>query len=427
MRQHMPDDGDEIDGWNRALGVNQAAQQRGPNSPAAKVEVIQGGGVTVEGSKDPVLWTDAGAWDEETLERRPWVVPGYAMRGAVTVVAGMGSAGKSTLMVGWSVACAIGEAISRFVPPGPLKVLTYNVEDDAAEQRRRLSAALRPFGRIPRDIAGRIIRCGPAGVGTLIERDLNGQITLTAAWQGLDALIGLHEPDLVILDPLVELHTAEENDNTALRLVIAHIRELAQRRRCAIILVHHTRKGATAGDMDAIRGAGSLVGAARAAFTVTPMSEEEAETLGISQLIRRHFVRVDSVKGNYAPAQEADWHQLQEYQLDNGETVAAIIPWTPPAATGPSPEALAVIEAELRRGTAGGPYSPRLAVEQPRSVAGLLAQRGITSADRQKATLKALLAAGWQVLRFRDRDGDKRSGLRSPDGLPQAKWLDGEG
>lgn len=409
----MPD-GDDDDGFNRAMDAN-----RGP------IRAVRGGAVPSRDGK-PVLWSDAGEWVEATLKPRPWVVPSYAMRGAVTIVAGQGSAGKSSLMVGWAVAAAIGQPLGRFIPTEPLKVLTYNVEDDADEQRRRLSAALRPFGRYPRDLVGRVIRCGPAGVGTLIDRDMTGQISLTPAWDALKALLIEHRPEIVILDPLVELHTAEENDNTALRLVIAHIRELAQTHDCAVILVHHTRKGAVAGDVDSIRGAGSLVGAARAAFTVAPMSEEEAETLGISDRTRKHYVRVDSVKGNYAPAQDADWHQLQEYELDNGEVIAAMIPWVPPAAaSGPSPEAMALISAAIERGTAGGPYSPRLAPDQARSVAPLLAQHGMASAAAQKKALKALLAEGFQVLAYRNANGDERNGIRAPSGLPAAKWVEG--
>ena len=34
-------------------------------------------------------------------------------------------------------------------------------------------------------------------------------------------MIGAQCPDVLILDPLVELHDAEENDNTALRAVMA--------------------------------------------------------------------------------------------------------------------------------------------------------------------------------------------------------------
>jgi AAA domain len=417
MSWAMDDPDDDIAGFNRAMDANRPGQ--------AIRAVVQGGAVTDPSGK-PVLWSDAGAWDEAALTPRPWVVPGYAMRGAVTVVAGMGSAGKSTLMVGWAIAAALGTTLGRFAPIRPSRVMLYNVEDDADEQRRRLSAGLRSAGAAPRDIAGKVIRCGPNGVGTLIDRDLGtGQIVLTAGYQALEALIQQYRPDIAMLDPLVELHTAEENDNTALRLVVAHLRELAQKHRIAILLIHHTRKGATAGDVDSIRGATSLIGAARAAYTVTPMSEGEAEELGISMATRRGFVRVDTVKGNYAPAQEADWHELVEHELDNGEQVAAIVPWRAPvAAAGPTPEAMALITTELERGTAGGPYSPRLAPDQARSVAPLLAKHGITSPAAQKKAMKAILAEGFSVQPFRTANGDERNGIRAPSGLPVAKWVE---
>lgn len=377
----------------------------------------------------PALWIDTDAWVEEQVPARPWIVPGYMMRGAVTLVAGMGSAGKSSLMVGWAVSLAFGEALGRFEPRGQFTVALYNVEDDQNEQRRRLSAAMRPIGRHPGQLGGRIIRCGPRDVGTLIERDATtGEISTTAAWADLVAMLTERKPDVLILDPLVELHTAEENDNTALRSVIAKFRALAQQHQIAIVLVHHARKGSVAGDMDGVRGAGSLVGAARSVFTVTPMTEEEAVELGVQVETRRRFVRVDSAKANYAPSSEAAWHELQDYELDNGESVAAILPWAPPQAArvGASVEQLALIGAAVSRGLHGGPYSPRLSPDQPRSVAALMAQHGVTTDKAQKATLKALLAQGFTVQEWLDGQRRRRTGLRAANGSPAAKWCESQ-
>lgn len=370
------------------------------------------------------LWLDDADWIEAQIRPRPWVVPGYLMRGAVTVLGGPGSAGKSSLTTAWSVSLALGIPLGGFVPSEPATVLTYNVEDDQDEQRRRLSAALRRVDRHTSALRGRVLRCGPQGVGTLLERDLNGQLTMTGAWERLVQIIEDRRPDVLVLDPLVELHTAEENDNTALRQVIAHIRALAQQHHLAVVLVHHTRKGAVAGDVDSIRGAGSLIGAARAAFTVAPMSKEEAEELGIPEDGRRSYVRVDSVKGNYAPARAAAWHELVEYTLDNEEQVAAIVPWDcPQAAEGPSLEVMALIEAAVERGTPQGPYSPRLALDQDRSLAPLLAQHGITTTPAQKGVLKRLQQRGFTVERFIGLQRKAVTGLRAPNGAPDARWL----
>ena len=393
-------------------------------------------------AEGPALWTQSDPWVEADIPRRPWLARGYLLRGSVTVLAGMGSAGKSSLCVAYAISLALGVRFGRFasvaLPEGqdvggePMKVLIYNVEDDDDEQRLRMSAALRQFGAMPADIAGKVVRSGPTGIGTLLERDqFTGGITFNAAWTELDALIAQHKPDLVVLDPLAELHTADEVDNTALRAVIAHLRGIARRHNCAVLLVHHVRKGSEAGDMEAIRGASSIVGAARVALTCAPMTSAEADQLGVPVDLRRRFFRVDSAKANYSPASDAAWHELTEYQLDNGEYVAAAVPWSPTggAAAGPAaaaPEALALLAAEVTRGAAAGPYSPRLEAGEVRSVAAVMARLGIDKPAAQRAALRWLTGQGFTVAEYKDGQGRPRKGLRAPDGGPAARWMGGD-
>ena len=283
------------------------------------------------------LWVDDADWIEERIERRPWIAPGYLMRGAVTVLSGPGSAGKSSLIVGWTIALALGRRWHRFSPGTPARAFNYNTEDDRAEQQRRMSATLRQFDASPRDLAGKVIRIGPNGTGTLLRRDpVSGRLTFTAAMRALEEMIGAQSPDVLILDPLVELHDAEENDNTALRAVMAKFRNLAIQHNLAVVLVHHARKGSgsSAGDPDSLRGASSIVGAARIVLTVLTMDEEQAAKLGIGAKDRARYFRVDGAKSNYAPLADAEWFERVEYDLDNGEKVAAAVPWQPPSAFG---------------------------------------------------------------------------------------------
>jgi RecA-family ATPase len=201
-----------------------------------------------EGSDPPsaALWIDADGWDEADISTRPWIAPGYALRGAITVIAGPPSAAKSSLMLAWACAVALGQEHGDLRPTAAGSVIIYNVEDDQAEQRRRLSAALRQFDAAPADIAGKVIRAGPAGIGTLFSRDASGALSSTAAMARLRELIAERRPALLIADPFAELHVEEENDNTATRAVIAAFRALAVEFNIAIILVHHTRKGTLA-------------------------------------------------------------------------------------------------------------------------------------------------------------------------------------
>ena len=298
-----------------------------PNpNPVWEPEAEQGG------PAQPAIWVDAGIWDETSIPKRPWIAHGYLMRGAVSCLSGRSSGGKSSLVVCWTIALATGKTIGEFSPSSPSIVVNYNVEDDQDEQRRRYSAALKSMGKTPADIANRVIRCGPRNIGTLFERDPNtGQIILTKALESLEQLIVENKGDVLICDPLAELHNADENDNTAMRAIIAAFRGIAQRLGIAVLIVHHDRKGANIpGDMDRLRGASAITGAVRVLLTLTGMTLEEADKFGIDPAERRRYFRIDGAKSNYAPAQEAEWWRLDGYELENGDCVAACLPWTPP-------------------------------------------------------------------------------------------------
>ena len=287
-----------------------------------------------------VLWSIIQPWDPAAISLRPWISKGYLMRGSVTVISGPGSAGKSSLMVAWASSLAIGCAFHRMKPNGnrPFRVATYNVEDDANEQKRRFSALLFRLGLTPNTFDGRLAILGPTGVGTLLHTARDGTLLVnTVMMDQLEAFLDEFCPDVLILDPFVELHVAEENDNTAVRAVMARLRSMAIKHNMAVVVLHHARKGAgEAGDMDSLRGASSIVGAARVVLTVNVMTAQEAESFGLAPERRRNYFRLDGAKNNYAPIEEAEWFERVEIQLDNGENggsgdlVAVAWPWHPP-------------------------------------------------------------------------------------------------
>jgi len=297
-----------------------------PEPPQIEVERI-----APSPGKSP-LWVDGLPFNAATIPRRPWAVPGYLMRGSVTVLSGQGAGGKSSLVVRWTVNLAAGEALGQFAPTGPMRVVNYNTEDDRDEQQRRYSAALKASDHKP-EVLQRIIRCGPEDVGTLFERDtVTGRITPTAAMEQLEELCVTTEADVLFCDPLAELHNAEENDNTAMRAVVAAFRSLAKRLNIAVVILHHDRKGNSApGDMDRVRGASAISGAVRVMLTLTTMTEEEADKLGIPPDQRRRHFRIDGAKSNYAPTQDAEWWRLAAYEIENGEQIAACMPWQAPS------------------------------------------------------------------------------------------------
>jgi hypothetical protein len=241
---------------------------------------------------------------------------------------------KSSLTLAWTCSIALGRDYGDFRPGARGTVIVYGVEDDRDEQRRRLSATLRQFEAVPAEIRGRIIITGPKAVGTLLGFDSNtGSISETSAMAELRGLLLQHRPDALILDPLVEIHTAEENNNIALRAVVARLRALAAEFNMAVIILHHTRKGTVEpGDPDAARGASSLVGAGRIVLTLCTMTETDADLLAIAadRKTRSAYLRLDDAKQNYAAIGDARWFEKIVYMLDNGEHVPAAVPWTPP-------------------------------------------------------------------------------------------------
>jgi hypothetical protein len=103
-----------------------------------------------------------------------------------------------------------------------MRVAVFNAEDDIAEQQRRVAAALRLFGVTKAALGDRLRLLQPTRTGMLIEVDPETRkLRHTPLMAELLDLLDGFKPDLLILDPLVELHDAAENDNTALRHVIA--------------------------------------------------------------------------------------------------------------------------------------------------------------------------------------------------------------
>jgi hypothetical protein len=367
------------------------------------------------GAGKNLLWKITEPWDDLAIPPRPWIARGYLMRGCVTLVSGPGSAGKSSLMVAWASALALGCAFGRFKTPCPLRVATYNVEDDANEQKRRFSAMCAQLQLKPDAFAGRLAILGPEKVGTLLHMPRDGRpMVNTPVMDRLVSFLDEFKPDVLMLDPFVEMHGAEENDNTAVRAVMAAFRAIAAERNIAIVILHHSRKGVgTPGDPDSMRGASSIVGAARVALTLNIMTEDEAKAFEIKPEDRRDHFRLDGAKSNYAPIEEAEWFKRHERRLANGDGVAVAWPWKPPnvlAATNP---------ADLNRALdliAAGPdpdslYSPTKRGGNSRW-AGVALQETCAMNDVQAGTvINAWLHSG---LLIKDTYRDKKEGRERP-------------
>jgi RecA-family ATPase len=135
-----------------------------------------------------------------------------------------------------------------------------------------------------------------------------------------------------------------ENDTGKMDTVVRIFAKMADTQNCAIELSHHTRKllpGSTEDySVDDMRGAGSLKDAMRAVRMLNFMSKADAEGVGIAELERTSYFRVDRAKANNSPpAKSATWRKFINVDLPNSDEVGVIIPWEFPSQDGPpSPE-----------------------------------------------------------------------------------------
>jgi hypothetical protein len=307
------------DGWDQALGHGSEPPPAPPPAPAIAASLH--------------------AWREpSTIPPREWIYGRFLCRRYVSALISPGGIGKSTLIVADAVAMAIGRTLVADKPHEPLRVWIWNGEDPADETERRIAAVVLQHGIDPAELAGRLFV--DTGREMPIKIATAGKAGTTVAVPVIEALIATiteNRIDVLLIDPFVSSHDVAENDNGAIDAAVKAFAQVAHRTRCAILLVHHSRKlnGADA-DIDSARGGSAIAAAVRSARVLNVMSSNLAKSFGISESQRRFHVRVDDAKANLAPATAATWFRLTGVSLGNGtrerpeDQVAAAEAWTPP-------------------------------------------------------------------------------------------------
>lgn len=316
---------------------------------------------------------DLGEWDfgaENTdptlIEPRGWLLGNWFCREFVSSLVGDGAAGKTALRI----ACAMALATGREDILGPglhiferVPVLYLCFEDGERELRRRLWAAMLHHHIANADIAGFLY--ASAITRHEIKLAVEGEFRQTKVGPLKDALersIDRRQPGVVMLDPLVKTHGLDENSNTAMDLVIEILTNLSIRKKIALDVPQHTRKGlAEPGNADRGRGASAVKDAGRLMYTLCDMTPEEANKLELGNDDRLDLMRVDSAKVNIARRNtNATWFRRVGVRLGNtgvnplyphGDTVQTVERWFPPdTINGLSKNTLIEIFKQIRQG-----------------------------------------------------------------------------
>ena len=267
-------------------------------------------------------------FDEASIEPRRWIYGNHYLRSFVSVLASAGGVGKTSLQIVEALAIVTGRPLLGEAVKEQTNVWIVNLEDPLEEIQRRVLAAMKHYGIHPDEVRGKLfVNAGRDFSLKFGIQTREGVLPNTKLVEYLCRKIPEKQIGCTFIDPFVGAHSINENDNMAVNAIVGEIRRVADETHCAIGLVHHIRKGnGEDASIDSVRGAGSLIGAARAARVVNRMSPDEAARIGIDEAEARSIFRVDDGKANLAPpADSAVYRKMIGVKIANGEWIGVCV------------------------------------------------------------------------------------------------------
>lgn len=181
------------------------------------------------------------------LGRPAWLVESLWAAGGAGVLGGHPKSGKTWLALEMAVSVASGSPCLGAYPvhdAGP--VLLYLAEDSAASAHERVQGICRHRGL-------ELARLDLLLLTTPVLR-LDSRVDA----ERLAATVAAVRPKLLVLDPFVRVHGADENSASEVSRLLATLTALKRAFDVAVLIVHHVRKNGAAHPGQALRGSGDL-------------------------------------------------------------------------------------------------------------------------------------------------------------------------
>lgn len=176
-----------------------------------------------------------------------WLIEGLWAESAVGIVGGEPKCCKSFLALDMAVSVAAGvPCLGRYPVRRRGPVLLYAAEDAPHIVRARLGGIC-ASAQVPLDSLDVHVIVDP-----VVRIDVD-----TDRARLRDEVLRLR-PRLLVLDPFVRLHRIDENAAAEVAPLLAYLRALQRELGCAVVLVHHARKGGHARAGQALRGSSEL-------------------------------------------------------------------------------------------------------------------------------------------------------------------------
>ena len=184
----------------------------------------------------------------EVQPDQQWLIETLWTAGGVGLVGGSPKSLKTWIGLELAVSVASGTpCLEQFRVHQRGPSLIYLAEDRLCAVKERLRALCKHRGL---DIET---------LDVLVITDSSLRLDQEVDVNRLDEALASHTPKLLLLDPFVRLHRANENDAQDVAGILASLRELQRRHEVAIVVVHHTRKNSRATQHgQALRGSGDF-------------------------------------------------------------------------------------------------------------------------------------------------------------------------
>jgi hypothetical protein len=193
-----------------------------------------------------------------------WILGGVIAEQSVVLVSGAPKTSKSWVALEIAVALSSGtRAFGKlWTPKDGRSTALFMVEDALVDVRRRLGALARGRDIKPEDALKRISLLSRGRLNLQEPEDL---ASLIATLRMLPEV-----PALLVLDPFIHLHSADENSATEMAPVMDALRTVRDVLGCSVLVVHHSSKaskensGRTGGQK--ARGSSAIHGAVDGGF-----------------------------------------------------------------------------------------------------------------------------------------------------------------
>ena len=283
----------------------------------------------------PTFPTPYTMFDEANLRPRQWIYGRHYLRSFCSALAAGGGNGKTSLQIVEALCICTGRPLLGEPVHQRTRVYLVNLEDPIDEMQRRVLAAMKHYGIRREEVEGWLFLDAGRDFNMKFTALVRGEVVINEALiQHLQVKITEHDIGLTFIDPWVGANDINENDNGQMNKAVAQVRRIADVTNSGVCLVHHIRKtGGEDANIDSVRGAGSLIGAVRAARVINRVSVEDAMRMSVPEADATGIFRFDDGKANLAPpSNKSTYYRMKGVQIDNGEWVGVSVPFIMPGA-----------------------------------------------------------------------------------------------